>query len=960
MISQPGKSICSVLIGRNEELEPPKPQDLQKKLETGNEEEKLAALRELLICILNDESYPKLMMVVFRSILPLKTENHEFKKVMLLYWEVIDKLNADGSLKDEFYLVNNHFRNDILHANEYIRGRTLRLLTRVMLKDVIMPLISSIVENLTYKNVYVRRAAVTCLYHIFLNYGTEFLPDIDDTIYDLLVNEPDLSTRRNAFLFLFNSNMDKALSWLQEITKEESEELGDLLQLVILEALRKTSKFDKTQRPRLNKFILFFSKSKSPSVAFECACTLMQVSTSPTFIKAALDLLLGLLETNSDNNIKLIILEKLQRIKSLSVRQLEEKIPSLINVLNNEDYDIKLAALSLIQPLLSAKHIKSMSSVFNQAVKALPATGSAPITTGATIFRSNILHTFSQIISKTNEFNFSQVQSICQSLIALPKLDDGALKLIQTIILKALGTPESQKTLLKFLLENFGGISNVEFYKIAFYFFAHSAKEAEVEECLNVIKREIGPLPLEARDPEANLEKTGESGNNGEETQHQKPTQKKTKVKTVVLPDGTYGTVTVQEEAPHSGARKPSETISADENGLSGSPLREFIIKNQFLSSSLIVSLVRLTLRLPAGLPTLNKHVADVLLLLCAIGKLHQSSSNPDKTLLQRISFGVHILTDPKSFTGQMSPVCQLFIKNESPIGRIDLEIDSIVMNSADQLGLEELGTFGSKSKPIAKQVDDSLQIRQLKGKEALNELDLADEEVFDPDELMGQGPKEEVDFTKSLLRLVQLTGRNDPIYAECFVHMNKYDIQLDILLVNNTPKQIQNVTVSFTSPGETKILENSSNVTFQQKITIASGASTMVKQAIKLNSNEFGVIYPSITYENYAGISQENLITNEIVLDVIEFVYPAPISIEQFRFKWYKYEWENKVIVNSHITDPIEFIQKVAEGIKGYVLTDLTTLTGCQFIVANIYARTKLGRNNEIRSRGWDVCGNR
>jgi coatomer subunit beta len=192
MISQQGKSVCSVLIGQADDQELPKPQDLQKKMENGSEEEKLSAIRELLICILNDESYPKMMMTVFKSILPLKTENHEFKKVMLLYWEVIEKLNSDGNLKDEFYLVNNHFRNDILHANEYIRGRTLRLLTRVMLKDVIMPLISSIVENLTYKNAYVRRAAVNCLYHIFLNFGTEFLPDIDDTVYDLLQNETRL------------------------------------------------------------------------------------------------------------------------------------------------------------------------------------------------------------------------------------------------------------------------------------------------------------------------------------------------------------------------------------------------------------------------------------------------------------------------------------------------------------------------------------------------------------------------------------------------------------------------------------------------------------------------------------------------------------------------------------------------------------------------------------------------
>jgi coatomer subunit beta len=65
-------------------------------------------------------------------------------------------------------LVCNSIRNDLLHPNEYIRGRTLRLLSRINQKGILETLTPSILENLTHKHSYVRRNATTCLYMIFL------------------------------------------------------------------------------------------------------------------------------------------------------------------------------------------------------------------------------------------------------------------------------------------------------------------------------------------------------------------------------------------------------------------------------------------------------------------------------------------------------------------------------------------------------------------------------------------------------------------------------------------------------------------------------------------------------------------------------------------------------------------------------------------------------------------------
>lgn len=45
-----------------------------------------------------------------------------------------------------------------------------------------------------------------------------------------------------------------------------------------------------------------------------------------------------------------------------------------------------------------------------------------------------------------------------------------------------------------------------------------------------------------------------------------------------------------------------------------------------------------------------------------------------------------------------------------------------------------------------------------------------------------------ETNVTSSRLnKVTQLTGFSDPVYAEAYVHVNQYDIVLDVLIVNQT-----------------------------------------------------------------------------------------------------------------------------------------------------------------------------
>lgn len=57
--------------------------------------------------------------------------------------------------------------------------------------------------------------------------------------------------------------------------------------------------------------------------------------------------------------------------------------------------------------------------------------------------------------------------------------------------------------------------------------------------------------------------------------------------------------------------------------------------------------------------------------------------------------------------------------------------------------------------------------------------------------------------FRWGLFQVTQLTGFSDPVYAEAYVHVNQYDIVLDVLVVNQTSDTLQNCTLELATLGE-------------------------------------------------------------------------------------------------------------------------------------------------------------
>ena len=80
--------------------------------------------------------------------------------------------------------------------------------------------------------------------------------------------------------------------------------------------------------------------SPSASVSYEASWTLVSLSSAPTAVRAAAKTYAGLLNSQSDNNIKLIVLEKLEELKGRHTKVLQEILMDILRALSSPNPDI--------------------------------------------------------------------------------------------------------------------------------------------------------------------------------------------------------------------------------------------------------------------------------------------------------------------------------------------------------------------------------------------------------------------------------------------------------------------------------------------------------------------------------------------------------------------------------------------------------------------------------------------
>ncbi|KAL0064237.1 coatomer subunit beta [Marasmius tenuissimus] len=896
----------------------PSAQELRQSLEKGTDEAKIDTLRKIIVSTINGNPQPTLIMPIIQFVMP--SRNKQLKKLLHFYWEVCPKYDENGKLKQEMILVVNAIRNDLQHPNEYIRGATLRFLQKIA-KDaeLLEPLIPTCRSCLEHRHSYVRKNAVFAVYNIYREFEN-LIPDAPELMMTFLAAETDSTCKRNAFVFLANCALPKAVEWIASVS-ESIPSMDEQLQLSIIEVIRLDCKNDSTNRARYIRTIFELLNVPSHAVKYEAATTLTMLTQNPAAVKASASCLIQLVIKESDNNVKLIVLDRLDGLRAKHGHVLDGLIMDILQTLSNSDMDVRRKAISIVLSMTTSRNVEEVVLFLK---KQLLKTQEAEFEK-ASEYRQLLIQCIHVTAIKFSEVAASVVHALLEFLGEPSTVPSGstsgstsasALDVVAFIREVVEKFPKLRPSILTRLTQTLGEIRSGKVFRGVLWILGEYVEDVElIREALSEIRRCVGDVPIVPQE-DAQAEDGGGEGD-AELTEKEKA-EKKEKTKPKVLADGTYATETAFTASPSQA--KMSAGLG------SRTPLRTLILGGDFFTGSVLSSaLTKLVLRYhgkAAGESNMIR--AEAMLIMTSIIRVGQSrlvSVPIDEDSNERIMNCLQTLSELQ----EVQIVHEIFLDDTKKA--FERMLTSQEKRAAEKKEAESV-------KKVAVQVDDLLSFRQF-SKKAEDAIDY-DEDVG---KATGAGEVQE-DFMSNLSRITQLTGFSDPIYVEAFVKMHGFDIMLDVLLVNQTPNTLQNLCLDFATLGDLKIVERPS------VYTIGPHGFQSIKATIKVSSTETGVIFGSILWEGQ-NMSEACVILNDIHIDIMDYIKPAYCKETQFRSMWTEFEWENRVNVNSSLSEPREYLQHVMKATNMSCLTPEGALSGdCNFLSANMYARSLFGED--------------
>lgn len=694
-------------------------------------------------------------MTIIRFVLPL--QNHTIKKLLLIYWEIVPKVSADGKLLHEMILVCDAYRKDLQHPNEFLRGSTLRFLCKLKEPELLEPLMPAIRACLDHRHSYVRRNAVLAIFTIFKNFEW-LVPDGPELIANFLDTQQDMSCKRNAFLMLLHADQERALNYLASCL-DQVHNFGDILQLVIVELIYKVCHTNPQERSRFIRCIYNLLNSTSNAVRYEAAGTLVTLSTAPTAIKAAVSCYIELVIKEADNNVKLIVLDRLIALKENEhmERVMQDLVMDILRILASTDIEVRRKTLSLAMDLVSSRNIEEMVLVLKKEVAKT----------------HNVEHEdtgkYRQLLVRTLHSCSIKYPDVAQNIIPalvefLSDTNELASADVLIFIREAIEKfPSLRPLIIEKLLEAFPAIKSTKIHRSTMWILGEYAASAkEVLEVLDVIQQALGEVPI------VEIEQKKLVAENESEQQQNGPTQAQTATK--ITSDGTYATQSAFSVA----------AVSKKENR---PPLRQYLMDGDFfIGTTLAATLTKLVLKYydwETKDVERNRVCTTAMLIMSSV--MHLGKSGFPKKQITNDDLDRMFLC-LKTLSERTPEIIQVFKSS----------CREALANMLTAQGEEEALEKRSKKKQAAKiQADDPISFTQL----ANNRNDQLGENVFESSlnqALAGTKTSSMGDIvspSNKLNKITQLTGFSDPVYAEAYVTVNQFDVVIDVLIVNQTGK---------------------------------------------------------------------------------------------------------------------------------------------------------------------------
>lgn len=908
-MSQEG--FCTLLVSPDIALPPPSPKELKDGLENKDVKVKIDTLKKLIALQVNGEPQNQLIMTVIKHCVPDTDRN--VKKLLMYFWESVDKTDANGKLLPEMILLCSFLRGDLQHPNEYVRGATLRFLCRMNERDILEPVTSSVVSNLSHRVAYVRRNAVLAVHAIYARFP-ELIPDAPDKMEKFFNDQDDGSARRHALNMLMACCPERATRCITALCDAAGGEgsIPDALLLSVVESSRHLMTQNPHELAQLIPLVVRQGlKSKNPSVLFSVSQTLIAVSSSQTAVKSASSTLIHLLVTHSDTNVKMIVLEKLVEMKARFLDILQGQIMEVLRALSTGGTsEARQGIIDFALDLVNARNVESFVMFMR---KELVRSQSEDVGDAAAqqSYRQHIVRAIHRSVMRHLEIATSVVP-ILLDYVCEPGASSYDVILFVREVMQT--QPQIRTEVLERLAAVFQMISSARVLRTVLWLFSvHASTAEQVLLLAQQIKSALEPLPL-------TFPKSGVVVSDADATPSPVAV-------TTVREDGTYVTSI-------SLVTKRSELERSDLTGLRS----QIVNGDHFLATAVGMTLAKLVASLfhhhvPANAKAAMQHEAvELIKELIRYGTSAGCPSRMDEDSHEHLCLAMTLAQNPKN-----DVVATLVHDTLEAFDRVRLQQaeDATLQASKARTGGADEGASDSEDWAS---VETPMQFSQLLGRGNRGGPTV---DTIVSDDILGlaDGGEKNVDFLKKLHRVTQLSGFSDPIYAEGSVTVHQFDVTIDLTLLNQTRETLTNVTVELATTGELKLCER------PQSYMLPSGTAVALKIAVKVSSTEAGSIYGSIVFDA-PGRERQSVLLNEVHVDIMDYIRPATCSLADFRGKWIDYEWENAVAASTDLKSLRGYVEFVCKVANMQVLERTLLSDDCGVLSASLYAKSSFGED--------------
>ena len=312
-----------------------------------------------------------------------------------------------------------------------------------------------------------------------------------------------VQARRNAFLMLFQADAPRAVAFLTD-NIEQVDKFGEGFQLAVLEIARKVCRQDPGQKSRFVRCIFELLQSDSALVSYDAASTLVALSSSPTAVRAAATTFCNLLAKHSDNNVKLIVLQRLDALRRRHTKVLQELVVDVLRALSSPNQEIRRRTLEIAIDLLSPRNIDGVMLILKKELMQSQNENEQ----GGSDYRALLVKAMHQCATKFPEVAGSVVMLLMEFLTGS---GDGAVSVVQFVREIVQAYPNLRPEVLEKLIELLPFITNTLVVEVVLWILGEYCESvAQISSAFSAIQECLGPLPFSrhmpssvAADPEA-------------------------------------------------------------------------------------------------------------------------------------------------------------------------------------------------------------------------------------------------------------------------------------------------------------------------------------------------------------------------------------------------------------------------------------------------------------------------